>query len=156
MSLRRAALFARKHGMPMTDIERVWCTACLTKNQKKKGRPRISNKFKNPHDSKRRVVAHRDDRSKMAERARDEARKKTPPNTKFSADIWGPVEKSNNGSHRYTITFAETRGGRTWSYYLKDLREVPNAVDEWLSEIKKQLTDGGIEKIDCTLSPTIN
>ena len=155
ISLRRTALFARKHGIPMTDIERVWCTACLAKNQKKKGRPRISKRFKNPRDSKRRVVAYRDDGSKMAERARDEARKKIPANTQFSADIWGPVEKSNNGSHRYTLTFAEARGGRTWSYYLKDLREVPNAVDEWLNEIKKQLSDGGVGKIDCSLSPTI-
>ena len=156
ISLRRTALFARKHGIPMTDVERVWCTACLAKNQKKKGRPRISKRFKNPHDKKERVVTHRDEPSKAAERARDEARKKTPPNTKFSADIWGPVEKSNNGSHRYTITFAEARGGRTWSYYLKDLREVPNAVDEWLNNMKKQLTDGGVNNIDCTLSPTIS
>ena len=37
MSLRRTALFARKHGIPMTDVERVWCAACLMKNQKKKG-----------------------------------------------------------------------------------------------------------------------
>ena len=45
ISLRRTALFARKHGIPMTDIERVWCAACLAKNQKKKGRSRISKRF---------------------------------------------------------------------------------------------------------------
>ena len=156
ISLRRTALFARKHGIPMTDVERVWCAACLMKNQKKKGRPRISKRFKNPQDGKQRVVSYRSDQSKMAEQAREEARKRIAPNTQYSADIWGPVEKSTNGSHQYTLTFAEARGGRTWSYYLKDLREIPNAVDEWLNQIKQQLKQGGVEEIDCNLSPNIS
>jgi hypothetical protein len=130
MSLRRTALFARKHGIPMTDVERVWCAACLMKNQKKKGRPRMSKRFKNPQDGKQRVVSCRSDQSKMAEQAREEARKRIAPNTQYSADIWGPVEKSTNGSHQCTLTFAEARGGRTWSHCLKDLREIPNA---WMS-----------------------
>ena len=152
ISLRRTALFARKHGMPMTDIERVWCAACLAKNQKKKGRSRISKRFKNPRDSKERVPVYRDERSAAAERAREAERRKTPPNTHFSADIWGPVEKSTNGDHRFALTFAETRGGRTWSYYLTDLRDVPAAVDEWLTEIERQLSAGKITAIDCALS----
>ena len=126
------------------------------KNQKKKGRPRISERFKNPRDGKHRVVGYRNEQSKMAEQAREAARKRIIPNTQYSADIWGPVEKSNNGSHRYTLTFAEARGGRTWSYYLKDLREIPNAVDEWLNQIKQQLSQGGVEEIDCNLSPSIS
>ena len=156
ISLRRTALFARKHGIPMTDIERVWCAACLAKNQKKKGRSRISKRFKNPRDSKERVPVYRDERSAAAERAREAERQKTPPNTHFSADIWGPVEKSTNGDHRFVLTFAETCGGRTWSCYLKDLREVPAAVDEWLTEIERQLSAGNIKAIDCALSHSIS
>ena len=156
ISLRRTALFARKHGMPMTDVERVWCAACLAKNQKKKGRSRMSKRFKNPRDLKERVPVCRDEQSAAAEKVREAERQNTPPNTHFSADIWGPVEKSTNGDHRFALTFAETRGGRTWSHYLTDLREVPAAVDEWSTEIERQSSAGKITAIDCALSQSMS
>ena len=160
ISWRRTAAFARKHGIPLTDIEQAFCASCLAKNQKRKGKKSMSPTHIRHNDQRAgkrapKAVRFKNPQNTEAERARAAARDALPANSKFSVDVWGPVNPATHGKHTQILIIVENKGGRSWSYPLRNQLGIPQRIDTWLRSMKEEFKKGGITNIGCELGAGI-
>ena len=127
---RVVAKYAKEHQIPLPHVAKVFCMACMKAKQKKTKRGKEIDKLV-------------------------KAITRPEPYTKWSADIFGPVKGEDSNNIKYQLMFIDNGSQTIKSYPLNDLRNIPDAVATWVHEIREELKEMNIDKLEVNFSEGI-
>jgi hypothetical protein len=119
---RVVAKHARQHKIPLTNIANAFCEACLRAKHKKAPRGKRSS------PAKQRFLPQ--------------------PYVQWSADVFGPVKPSKLNKIQYQLVFLDRGSNTIKSYPLEHVRNIPDKVAQWVHEIRDELADMNVDKMD--------